>query len=236
MSVAAQLFDLQVVDLELDGLKAHLAATEAAIGETEAIVAKRAATAEAERKLAAAQAALLDKELELKLHEEHLAATQGKLYGGSVHNPKELVGLQQESASLARQKDHLESAALELMEQADAARAAMRSAQDEQAHAQAQWAADQVKLRAEIASLTERSAAVSAQRNALAAQLGPKTLATYDRLRLEKAGRAVVKLEHASCMGCGVTMSSGEAQHARSLAMYGLAYCSNCGRILFAGR
>ena len=53
MSVAALLFDLQAVDLELDGLKVHLAALQAAMGETEAILAKRAETADAERKLSA---------------------------------------------------------------------------------------------------------------------------------------------------------------------------------------
>jgi uncharacterized protein len=100
MSVAARLFDLQVIDLELDGLKARVAAIETAMAENEAILAKRAATADIERKLASARAAQLDKELELKQHEEHLAATQTKLYGGSIRNPKELLDLQHDAERL----------------------------------------------------------------------------------------------------------------------------------------
>jgi uncharacterized protein len=235
MSVAAQLFDLQAVDLDIDGLARRQAAIEASLGDTEAVLATRAATAEAEKKLAAARAALLDAELALGEQEEHLAAIQRKLDGGSVHAPKELMNLQQNAESLARQKDHLESAALELMEQADEAQAAVKAAHEQQARAEAECAANQAHLRAEAATIPGRVAALTAQRNALAMQLPGETLANYDALRRAKAGHAVARLEHAACMGCGITLSSGEAQHLRSAAAAGLAYCPTCGRILFAG-
>jgi predicted nucleic acid-binding Zn-ribbon protein len=122
------------------------------------------------------------------------------------------------------------------MELADAAETAARIARDELAHAEAEWLAGQARLRAELATATERIATTAVRRTARAAQIDANTQAIYDRLRLEKAGRAVAKLENASCMACGVILSSGEAQHARAQAMFGLAYCANCGRILFAGR
>ena len=235
MSVAAQLFDLQAVDLELDGLAARLAAIQASLGDTEAVLAKRAAAAEAEKKLGAVRAALVDAELALGQHEEHVAAIQRKLYGGSIRNPKELLALQRDAESLARQKDHLESATLELMEQADAAQAAAKAAHEEQAQVEAECAAGQARLHAEAATISGRVELLTSRRSTLAAQVPGSIRGTYDTLRSAKSGRAVARLEHASCMGCGVIMSSGEAQHARATAAYGLAYCTNCGRILFAG-
>jgi uncharacterized protein len=236
MSIASQLFDLQTVDLELDGLKARLVAIQAALGDSAAVLAGRVATAEAGKKLATARGTQIDAELALRQNEEHLATVQGKLYGGTVRNPKDLVNLQQDAESLARQKDRLESDALELMEAADVAEAAARAARDELARAEAESAAGQAQLRAEAATITERVAVVTGQRDTMAAQLSRQTLAMYDGLRSQKGGHAVARLERASCMGCGVTMSSGEAQHARSAAAYGLAYCANCGRILFTNR
>ncbi len=235
MSLAAQLFDLQAVDLELDGLTVRLAVIQTSLGDTEAVLAKRAAAAEAERKLEAVRAALIDAELALGQQEEHLASIQRKLEDGSIRNPKELLNVQHNAESLERQKDNLESATLELMEQADAAQAAVKAAHEEQAHVEAECTANQARLRAEAATITGRVAALTTQRNTLAVQLSGKTLEIYDALRSAKGGHAVARLEHASCMGCGVTMSSGEAQHARSAAAYGLAYCANCGRLLFAG-
>ena len=235
MSVAAQLFDLQAMDLELDGLAARLAAIQTSLDDTQAVLAKRAAAAEAERKRGVVRAALIDAELALGQHEEHLAAIQRKLYGGSIRNPKELLALQQDAESLARQKDHLESATLELMEQADAARAAAKAAHDEKAQVESECAAGQAGLHAEAAMISGRVAVLTSQRSTLAAQLPGDMRGIYDTLRSAKGGRAVARLEHALCMGCGVAMSSGEAQHARSAAAYGLAYCANCGRILFAG-
>ena len=235
MSVAAQLFDLQAVDLELDGLAARLAAIQASLGDTEAVLAKRAAAAEAEKKLGAVRAALVDAELALGQHEEHLAAIQRKLYGGSIRNPKELLALQRDAESLARRKDHLESATLELMEQADAAKAAAKAAHEEQAQVEAECAAGQARLHAEAATISGRVEVLTSQRSTLAAQVPGSIRGIYETLRSAKGGRAVARLEHASCMGCGVIMSSGEAQHARATAAYGLAYCTNCGRVLFAG-
>jgi len=235
MSIAAQLFDLQVVDLEIDGANARLAAIDRALADIEAVAAAGAAAAEADRLLAAARGALIDAELALSQHEAHQAAVQTKLYGGSVHNPKELQNLQQDADSLARQKDHLEVTVLELMEQAEAAQAAAQSAHETLAQAQAESSAAHALLHAEAAGISTRLPSLTGKRSDLAAQVPGSILPIYTALRAQKNGRAVARLEQTMCTGCGVSMSTGEAQHARSAAAYGLAYCTNCGRILYAG-
>ena len=76
---------------------------------------------------------------------------------------------------------------------------------------------------------------IAERRAAMAAQVGGSVLGTYEELRREKAGRAVARLDRASCMCCGFILASGEAQHAKARAAVGLAFCMNCGRILYAG-
>ncbi len=236
MSVAALLFDLQILDLELDALQARQAALEAAMGEPAELQAKRAATAEAERLALQARATLADSELDLGRMEERIAAEEKKLYSGTIRGTKELMGLQKEVESLKRQKAKQEDRILALMEQVEEKQAVVTSRQEEQARTEAAWQAEQARLAAELSTLKGHVAIVSQRRNALAAQVNVSILTTYEELRRAKAGRAVARLEGASCMGCGVILASGEAQHARMRAGVGLAFCTNCGRILYAGR
>jgi len=235
MSVAALLFELQDIDLELDGLRARQRAIQETMGETAELQARCAATAEAEKLHHQARATLADRESELRRIEEHIAAEEKKLYGGTVHGTKELMGLQQEVESLKRRKSKLEDAVLELMEQVEQRQAALRTRQQEQAQADTAWQAEQAHLTEELAALEARLAAASQRRATMTAQVSASILATYEELRREKGGRAIARLERASCMGCGFILASGEAQHARMRAAVGLAFCANCGRILYAG-
>jgi predicted nucleic acid-binding Zn-ribbon protein len=67
------------------------------------------------------------------------------------------------------------------------------------------------------------------------AALGPidiKLLHTYENLRQQKRGVAVAGAIDNACTSCGTTLSASLQQSAHSQTS--LAYCSSCGRILFA--
>ena len=58
------------------------------------------------------------------------------------------------------------------------------------------------------------------------------TLARYDELRRIRRGVAVARIDRNMCLGCRTTLSTSEVQKARQGQV---AYCSSCGRILYAG-
>ena len=61
------------------------------------------------------------------------------------------------------------------------------------------------------------------------ASIDKDTLAAYEGVKGRK-GQAVVKVEQGRCLGCRVTLSVSELQHARGNA---IVTCGNCGRILY---
>ena len=72
---------------------------------------------------------------------------------------------------------------------------------------------------------------VDAQRKALREQLDEPTFTVYRELLKNKAGRAVAEVNDDTCGACGVTVPPADIQAAKSPNV--IAYCKNCGRILY---
>ena len=115
MGRIADLYALQELDLALEARRRRLAEVEEQLGEDEALLAARQAWDEAQgahHELAASQREL---EWQLQEAEERLGLKEKKLYGGSITNPKELQGLQEEAMSLKRHKGQAEEGLLVVM-------------------------------------------------------------------------------------------------------------------------
>lgn len=235
MSLASLLFDLQVIDLEIDGLRARLDAIGAALGETDALRAAREAAAGAGLALAGRRAALADQEQDLAKLEKRIGDGNKKLYGGTIHSSRELTDLQLDVESLSRQKGRQEEVVLGLLDEVEAAETQHAARQAEAAQVEAAWQIDQERLQQEQGVLHVQLRQAEGRRAGQATLISKANLAVYDGLRPAKAGHAVARLQGPSCMGCGYVLASGEAQHARKEAALGLALCPNCGRILYSG-
>jgi len=61
--------------------------------------------------------------------------------------------------------------------------------------------------------------------------VGPTNLSLYETLRREKRGRAVSRIERATCLGCRIALPMGVVQHVR--AGRELVFCPSCGRVLY---
>lgn len=233
VSRASALYRLQQVDLAIDRARGRLKAVEAELAEDRAVQQARGAYEEAERTRKEAAASALRAEAVVEAQRLKIEETDRKLYGGTIHNPKELQELQEDVESLRRHLASLEDQLLEGMGQqeeaekrADSRLAALELAEADRTGRSAALIDERDRLTAEIErSLIEREAA--------AAGVNEADVRLYARLRESLGGRAVAELLESSCSACGLTLGSSADQEARSGAQ--LVRCKQCGRILYAG-
>lgn len=234
MSTAESLHRLQTLDLRVDGLRQALRAAEHQLGETPELQAARTAVAERSRALHEAEVRQRDLELGLAQTESQLKDVENKLYSGRVTNPKELQGWQRDALQLRERKSRYEDQLLSVMDEIEAGRVALRDAERRLAAVEEAWQHAQADLHEQIARLKRELADAERERAAHAATIAESHRALYERLRRERGGRAVARVEQSTCQGCRLALPAALVQRARAGAE--LVSCTSCGRILWAPR
>ena len=229
MSTAETLLDLQDNDTIIDRLSKRLAEIKASLHETDELVAARSARAAAEEAVAHHRARRKDLELADASLETKIKQGEQRLYGGVVKNPKELLDLQNDIASLKRQKDTLEEQLFEAMIALEESEAHLQACAETYARVETDWRASQGDMiheqSADEAELTRHQRIQAEFRT----QLSEPDLMLYDQLRRRKGGLAVVELKGSLCSACGVRV----AAHIQQLInQHEIARCGNCERIL----
>ncbi|HLH23069.1 MAG TPA: C4-type zinc ribbon domain-containing protein [Chloroflexota bacterium] len=223
---------LQEVDSALDQVRARLERIAAQWGKRQAVDAAAAARDAALAELRRRQADQRDLELAIEQLNGKLKTNSDKLYGGRVHNPRELEDLSREVDQDRRQISEREDRLIEVFEQVEAAQAAADRAAAAYAQAEATFKREQEEMAAARRELEAEGHRLTARRNQIAAQADPVSLRLYESLRRSKGGLAVVPVQQRSCQGCRIALPSSEEQKARTSTE--LVTCSSCGRILYA--
>lgn len=232
--IAAALFQLQRVDLEIDRLIAEQQALASSLQSPSTLKKLRSEYSIAQQQLAGGLQAQKEAEWALEDLEQRLKQQEQRLYDGRVTSAKELNALQQEVQHLRAQQARQEEMTLEIMEAAESLREA--AARKEQAvheaenvweQATAAGAARRVELEGRLQELRER-------RTQLAVALDDELVRRYEGLRKTRQGRVVSKIEQNSCQWCRVILTPSELQRVRVSSE--LQTCSNCGRILYYDR
>ncbi len=231
MSRAQRLYQLQVLDSDLDKVKRQLTQITAQLGESQALKAAQKVVEAVEQTLRQAQTAARDLELEVKSLSQKVVQQEKTLYSGKNLSAKESANLQGEVASLKRRQSQREEAQLEAMVQAEEAEAALNQTRAELTKVQAAWAADQDKLGQNQGLLQVKIAELTEQRPSTARGIDSQDVQAYETLRPRKGGVAVVVVKNNVCQGCGMAASSNILQRARTGAE--LVYCDGCGRIMY---
>jgi len=232
MPPVALLGQLNEIDLAIDALRARASEIAEALKEPATLQAARAAAKAADAELARCRAVQSERESSQQKTAAKLSQAEGRLYGGKVRNPKELEDAEKDVAQLRRQHAQAEDALLEALIASEAAAETAAVAQRDLARRSAERDATQVSLRAEHARLTERLAAERTRQAAARRAVPANILHTYDTLRPRRAGRAVARLDGNTCAVCLVAVSPSRLAAARDGEA--LAYCENCGRILWS--
>ena len=230
MAPAKQLYEFQVLETGLAQSQKALAQVRAGLQDSQALDDARRRLDQARKSLEAVQAEQRDLELGLGTLESHIQQVEKKLYDGSISNPKELQGYQQDLRMLRRQKSEQEDALLEVMDRAEGANGGARAAQSALASAEAAWNAQHQQLIGERDRLTTNVARLEQQLQAAVSSVDPRELKLYESMKRSR-GTAVSRVEQGICRACGLTLPSHELQRAR--AAVDLVRCSSCGRLLF---
>jgi predicted nucleic acid-binding Zn-ribbon protein len=232
MTRISDLFDLQEIDLEIDARRADLAETESRLGESEEIESAAGAIEELEAGVQDLHKKVREAEWEVEQLTDKIKPLEKKLYGGSVHIPKELASIEDDIRSLQARKRVLEDKELDVMSESDDAEKALAAARKEHAGLVAAWEEEQSRLNREKERLTDEIGQLEGRRSAQRVHIDGDALLLYDALRSKHQGRAVAKVERGTCGGCRISLPMSLLQKARAGADV-IVQCSSCERILY---
>ena len=232
MSAALGLYRLQQVDSQIDQANARLRNIQQTLENDAALRARTEWQVAAEKKLQEAERLLKQSEQEVERQRVKIQQAESSLYGGLVHNPKELQDLQKDVASLKRHLETLEERELDAMQAVENAEKELRVAQSDLEETRASRGEQFRELTQESNVLNRDLERFSSERLAVIRDLSVQALNSYDQLRKQRRGIAVTTVSDSSCSACGTTLTPSQQQSARSTSQ--LFYCPSCGRILYA--
>jgi predicted nucleic acid-binding Zn-ribbon protein len=232
MSASLGLFRLQQVDRQIDRIHAQLEKIRKTLENDVELKNALAKVDSANQDLHSAKHALKIAEAEAEAQRIKIQQTESSLYGGSVHNPKELQDLQRDVASLKKHLATLEERQLEAMEKADNAESVLSEARSVVEKIQTRLSGEHKSLLEDQSRLLKEMERYSEEREASVNPVESELLTIYNDLRKRKGGVAVTEFSENSCASCGATLTASLQQIAKSPRQ--LSYCPSCGRILYA--
>jgi predicted nucleic acid-binding Zn-ribbon protein len=233
MSQVLELLTLQSLDDELAGLHGALAEAERRLqGDPELLDARRVLSQE-EADLDALRKQQRHVEYEVEAFNSRIARDEGRLYDGSIKNPKELSSLEHEVGLQKAARGKLEDELIELLEATESAEQAREAAFVLVRHLEERWERQQKELTQEAHRLQDAIVRADEKRRAQQDGIPPRALQLYEDLRRRKGGMAVARITGSSCSGCRVSIP--DAVRRRVMSPIELAQCPNCERILALG-
>ena len=229
MTAAQELWRLQQEDTRVATLTSDVAATESLLRSDPELERTRDAASSAQSERQRRETAATAAEAEVDALQRRVAALDRKLYGGSVHNPQDLMEMQRELEVLRQRRSDAEDRALDALGEAETATAAERDQVAQLRAGEERRAAGLAPLEALLGQQRAGLAAAIAERDAIAASLDAASLNLYRKVA-QKRTPAVVGLAGDFCGGCHLPVSIEERRLVR--AGNGIAQCSNCDRIL----
>ncbi len=234
MNQVEALFQLQMIDHDIDSRCKRISDLEPCIGNRDSLV-----DAEEERDQACAawkmaQSRLQDLEFEANRLSTKLTEVNEKLFSGRERSARELSNLQKEADMLTAGKSRTEDAQLEAMGAVEEAHQTQQRTDESFQMRLAEWQDGQDTLQRLVAEYQEELKELQEARLRQLQLVDPASLRTYETLRRQKQGRAVAKVEQGVCTACRVSMGPSHVQRARSGKT--LVNCPSCGRILYVGR
>lgn len=230
MTTAPQLHALQETDQALDRGRARLAEIGVQLGEDEELMSAQGVAAEKREAVNQLRSRLSDAEWSVEEVRQKATEVEGKLYGGTVRNPKELSDLAADLASLKSQVAKREDTLLSLLVEIEDAEAQLSSAEAVLTQVEAEWKQQQAALLEEKARLEPEIASLQASRDDQSPAMDTSSLRLYQLLRERHGGQVIARVERGMCQGCRITLPMSVLQKARSGT--GLVQCVSCERIL----
>lgn len=232
MSAALGLYRLQRVDSQIDQIQARLKTIQQTLENDIELRGANERFASADGKHKDAERALKLSEADVEKQRVKIEQADASLYGGKVHNPKELQDLQKDVASLKRHLETLEERQLEAMIAVETAENEIQIAKTDLERVQVKRKEQNKDLAQESETLRKNLERLNSERLAVVTDIAGQALGVYDQLRKQKRGLAITTIADNACEACGTTLTASQQQTARSTSQ--LFHCPTCGRILYA--
>jgi predicted nucleic acid-binding Zn-ribbon protein len=229
MGMARQLYQLQVIEIEIGSKEQALIRAQGQLGQSQAVAEAKARLLSAKERLEKLEHEQHSAEWEIENLETKLSAAKDSLYSGRIKNPKELSNLQHEVEGMNKIHDQMEEKVLEIMEQGELATADLDSLSSKLKALEEEWHREHQRLSAEIEELKSSISGLKDKRQKALDGIDTKAVDLYNQLKKQK-GLAVARIEQGTCCGCRISLSTAELQRTRGGS---LVECNSCGRILF---
>ena len=233
MTTVKQLFSLQEVDLDLDGVNNRIGEVERELEARLSLGKIEESLEQARTRLQEIQEAHRELQRETESQRERSSHLDTQLYGGDVANPRDLEALQLEANNVSHQLEQMDVRLLELSLQAEDARTGIAALEQQLADTQAAWDARQAELWQLLEELTDRQEALVKDRSSLAAGVDSVELSRYEGLRRSKGGQAIARVVRGLCQACRMSLPSQHMQRVRTGRQ--TVFCNSCGRMLLPG-
>jgi predicted nucleic acid-binding Zn-ribbon protein len=224
---------LQELDDEAATLRAALVLVEQKLAGNTEIDERRRRLVELEKSHLATVRSQRKAEDEVESLTEKLQREEGRLYDGSIKNPKELLALQHEIDLLKPVREKAEVQMLELMAQSEGLERERQAIARELNDLEHAWDRETGELRHELNRLNDAITRADVKREIQKQRVPARALALYEDLRRRKGGMAVSRVRGGTCGGCRVHIP--DAVRRKAFASSLLAQCPNCDRILMVG-
>jgi predicted nucleic acid-binding Zn-ribbon protein len=228
------MLELQKVDLTWIKVARRLKQVQQMLGESEEVRQARQQVSQTEGELHQWHSKQKDAELESKALAAKIKATEEKLMGGTVRDPKELGALQANLEHLRRHRTLIDDHAVEALMHTEELNGQLSTQQAALAQVEGVWNSGQSDLRQEETKLKQNYMLLKHKRETLAAGLGAALLERYEQMRKRKAGVAVAQVQNGVCSACHVQLPTGVVNGLRN-GNGAQTLCPSCGRFLAAG-
>jgi predicted nucleic acid-binding Zn-ribbon protein len=228
-----RLLELQELDLSIDRLEHRRHELEAG---TDIQAARAQADAAGERvgelRLALDSVRREETRLESEISslDLRIRAEQGRLYDGSVANPRELQSIEAEVNNLRARKTRLEDEELDQMERREELESRLPTLEAELKEARDRLAEVETSSERELGEIGTSLEQRRAERHRLAGELDEDLLDLYESLRAQKRGVGAAALSDGVCQGCHEKLSPLALDRIRRSD--DIPRCENCRRIL----
>jgi predicted nucleic acid-binding Zn-ribbon protein len=229
-----RLLDLQAIDTALAQL-AHRRKTLPELAEIDAVARELSALADEK---ARAQVAVEDLDRDISRYEKDIEQVrirkdrdQVRINSGS--GPvRELEALQHELNTLNRRQSELEDAELELMEQREAAQAALDAVVARLADAGARREAAEARRDQAMLDISKEQEFKSGARKPLADDLPPDLITLYDKVRGDSGGLGAALFRAGRCGGCRIELYGADLNRVKTASADEVVRCEECRRIM----
>jgi uncharacterized protein len=229
LNLAKKLFDLQALDLEIKTAEAALSDIEQRLQDDSKIKNIKQEYSTITDELTKVERSKKDLEWNIDELQKNINQINTKLYGGTVKNPKELMGFEKESKVLKTQLKEKEDNLLDFMAKEDTLLKQKNNTKEQLDIAENEWQKEQDVILADKKIIEDQLADLASRRQQNVSTIDDESLRIYEKISSRK-GYAVVRVEQGKCQGCRLSISMSEMQRARSGT---IVQCSSCGMILY---